>query len=511
MTAPVTALRRLGSNAAVLAGSQIASQVAIFVRNLLVVRALSPPEYGVAATFLLALTLGQSFANLSIGTLVVQAPDGEEPSFQRTAQFAQAFQGFALGLLLFLGAPLIGYMFQTPDAVWCYQMLGVAAVAQGLIHFDPTRYKRRDRFAPQAGAELFAELASLAFVAVGVHFIHDYTIAMWAVICQNCALAVSTHVLAERRYGWAWERSFATRILSFGWPMLMSSILLYVVMQGDRFLVGSAATLTKITTDWLGAAWQPARVFDKTDLALFSIAVSITLMPTTLIARVIGNMVFPALARNQADPARFRRVYSACAVLNAIAGTSAAVFFILAGENATALIYTESYRGVGAFIGWLGVIQALRILRGSLQGASLAMGDSQLPLWSLAARMVVVPVAVWVTITGGSLADLALTSVAGECVSLGVALIGLNRRFAMPFAILVPPVLFNAAVLAGAFLADTQLPAGHDLLAIALGVLGSGAVPLFGLAAFPGLRAELWGLVRPPGASAPPQPAGTPP
>jgi len=73
----------------VLAGSQILSQVAIFVRNLLVVRALSPPEYGVAATFLLALTLGQSFANLSIATLVAQAPDGEEPSFQRPAQFAQ--------------------------------------------------------------------------------------------------------------------------------------------------------------------------------------------------------------------------------------------------------------------------------------------------------------------------------------------------------------------------------------------------------------------------------------
>ncbi len=504
----MTALRRLTSNAAVLAGSQIASQVAIFVRNLLVVRALTPPEYGIAATFLLALTLGQSFANLSIGTLVVQAPDGEEPSFQRTAQFAQAIQGFALGLLLLLGAPLIGYMFQTPDAVWCYRMLGIAAVAQGLVHFDPTRFKRRDRFAPQAATELFAELASLAFVAAALSFIHDYTIAMWAVICQNCALAISSHVLAERRYGWSLERSFAARIFSFGWPMLMSSVLLYVVMQGDRFLVGSAATLTTLATDWFGAAWQSTHVFDKTDLALFSIAVSITLMPTTLIARVIGNMVFPALSRNQADPVRFQRVYSACAVLNAIAGTSAAVFFILAGANATALIYTESYRGVGAFIGWLGVIQALRILRGSLQGASLAMGDSQLPLWSLVARMVVLPMAIWVTITGGSLADLALTSVAGECVSLGVALIGLKRRFAMPFSILVPPILFAGAVLAAAFIAHTQLPVGHDALAIMLGVLAAGAVPLLGLAAFPGLRAELWGLLRP--ATGAPQHAGTP-
>src|SRR5262249_21314789 len=163
------------------------------------------------------------------------------------------------------------------------------------------------------------------------------------------------------------------------------SILLYVVMQGDRFLVGSARTLSQIAGNWLDAAWQGVRVFDKTDLALFSIAVSITLIPTTLIGRVIGNMVFPALSRNQSDPARFQRVYAACAVVKSVAGTAAAVFFIFAGASATALIYTDSYRGVGAFIGWLGVIQALRVLRGSIQGASLAMGDSQLPLWALIA------------------------------------------------------------------------------------------------------------------------------
>src|SRR5262249_31264049 len=160
----------------------------------------------------------------------------------------------------------------------------------------------------------------LVLVAVGLHFIHDYTIAMWAVICQNVGLTLVTHVLADRRYALSWERSYAARLLEFGWPMLASSILLYVVMQGDRFLVGSAATLSKIASDWLGAGWHPSRVFDKTDLALFSIAVSITLIPTTLIGRVIGNMVFPALSRNQADPVRFQRVYSACAVVNSVAG-----------------------------------------------------------------------------------------------------------------------------------------------------------------------------------------------
>jgi hypothetical protein len=174
------------------------------------------------------------------------------------------------------------------------------------------------------------------------------------------------------------------------------------------------------------------------------------------------------------------------------------------------MIYTDSYRGVAAFIGWLAVIQALRVLRGSPQGASLAMGDSQLPLWALIARMVVLPVALWVTIAGGSLATLALTSVAGECVALAVALVGLNRRFAVPYGILVPPILFAAAVLGGGFLLAARLPEGHDWLHVGVGVLGAAAVPLLALAAFPGMRREMWELVRPSAAEAH-QPVASPP
>jgi hypothetical protein len=124
--------------------------------------------------------------------------------------------------------------------------------------------------------------------------------------------------------------------------------------------------------------------------------------------------------------------------------------------------------------------------------------------------MVVLPVAIWVTISGGSLADLALTSVAGEGVALVVAGVGLNRRFAMPYGILLPPIVFAGVVLGCAFLVAERLPAAHDWLHIAAGLLAAAVVPVLALASFPGVRREVWELVRPSAAKAH-QPAASPP
>ena len=110
------------------AGLYSAGQVAVlacsFARNLILARMLTPAEFGVAATFALAMTLLEMSSDLSVDKLLVQTGDGLLGDLFPTAHTVQLLRGLLLGALFFcLGGP-IAAAFQTPEYAWAFRCLG---------------------------------------------------------------------------------------------------------------------------------------------------------------------------------------------------------------------------------------------------------------------------------------------------------------------------------------------------------------------------------------------------
>ena len=50
--------------------------------------------------------------------------------------------------------------------------------------------------------------------------------------------ALVSHLVAERPYRLVLDREIMAESLRFGWPLLVNGVLLFVVFNGDRVIVG---------------------------------------------------------------------------------------------------------------------------------------------------------------------------------------------------------------------------------------------------------------------------------
>lgn len=69
-----------------LLGGHAAVQFLSLARNFCIARLVSPEDFGVAATFALTLSMLEAIGDLSFNKLLIQDPEGEDPTLQAVLQ-----------------------------------------------------------------------------------------------------------------------------------------------------------------------------------------------------------------------------------------------------------------------------------------------------------------------------------------------------------------------------------------------------------------------------------------
>src|SRR5581483_3763845 len=137
--------------------------------------------------------------------------------------------------------------------------------------------------------------------------------------------------MAERRYAWAWHKEYIKRIVNFGWPLLINGLLMYVIFQGDRFIIGASRRLFSHSSYTLA------------DLGVYSVAFGLSMAPTMLVANVSTQLFLPLLSRAQEMKEQFERRYTGCLELVSLVAAVFAVPFILLGGWVVILVYGTKY------------------------------------------------------------------------------------------------------------------------------------------------------------------------
>jgi O-antigen/teichoic acid export membrane protein len=385
-----------------LGGGQAVNQACSFVRNVVLARLISPENFGIAATFAMTFSLMEMASNVSVPTLLVQAPDGDEELFESTGHQLLVWRGFLNSFLLLLLAAPLSTLFGVPQARWAFYCVAAIPLLRGFVHLDLSRFQRHMRFTPQVLVDTISSLLVTLLAWPLAAWLRDYSAMLWLILLQAALYTIGSWLVAERRYRWAWDRNYLRRYMSFGWPLLVNGLLMYGILQGDRFIIGASRRLFAHS------------VYTLADLGIYSVAFAVTMAPSSLFVSVATALFLPLLSRSQDSRHQFDRRYAACSQLASSCGLLIAVPSILMGPFVVPWIYGQRYEAAGALVGWLGAMWGIRMFRASPTLAAMAVGDTRNSMIANIFRSTAIVGMLVVAGSGWSLSWIAICSLAGE-------------------------------------------------------------------------------------------------
>jgi O-antigen/teichoic acid export membrane protein len=357
-----------------------------FGSNLLMTRLLVPEMFGVMSIAVIVLVGLAMFSDFGLKQCIVQSERGHDPAFLGTAWLIQALQG-ALLWLIALGISLAvfvtdrigtfpqGSVYASPILPQVIAILSSGVLIAGLGSTKFHEASRRLMLGRVAQVEIMSQIVGLACMLTWVAFDRSIWALVSGAVSSAAARTCLSHVWLPGPVNlWRWDASAFREIIRFGKWMFLSSILGFLVNNGDRLLLGG--------------------LVDSHVLGLYAIAYLLFSVIEQVLGTIIGELVFPALSEiireNRADlKARYYRFQLIIASLSyAISGITMG-----AGQAIVDLIYDRRYRQAGLLLEILAV-GLLAIPWRSATLCLLALGKPQIMSYTVGVRLLTLCLAV---------------------------------------------------------------------------------------------------------------------
>lgn len=469
--------KRILAGFSILAGGQILAQSFALVRNIIIARLISPDDFGIAATFVVTVSLFEMISNLAVDQLLVQASDGNKPRFLATAHVFQALRGLLNAGLIFGLAWPISYLFKVPEALWAFQCLAIVPLVIGFEHLDIKRLHRQLRFKRDVAAETVSQFILVAAAwPIGI-WLGNYSAMLVLLIGQVIARTLLSHILASCPYRWALDRKFLYRILSFGWPLLINGLLMFGIFQGDKVIIGS--------------------FYSMTDLGMYAVAFTATMVPTMIVIRITGALCLPVLSSVKDVEQSFRRRFKLINQTHALVAITIASALIVGGQGLIDLVFDVKYTSAGLFIGWLAVMQMFRMVRAAPSLAAMARGDTRTMMLSNIVRSGAIIPMLAVAVLGTNIVWIAIFATIGEVAATIFAARRMRMLHNIPYKTYLWPPLVAALLMVaiGATTAMLDVPK-HAFIVLSSMAVGSLITMAISLLCFNSIREEMIQVIR---------------
>lgn len=454
----------MGKAIGLILSGNIASAALMMMRTLLVSRLITLEDFGIGSLFLLALAMVEMMSALGFQQQIIQASDGDSARFQAALQGFSVLRGLILALVLFTFARPIALFFSVPDAIWAFQVIAGVPLVSGFAHFDSHRLSRQMKFVPLITVTLLPPLGSLFSVLPLYHVFGDYRVLLFAILVQMALSIVVSHSVAQRRYNLRLDLPLILRCLRFGWPLMVSGALMFLVFNGERAIIGRALGLEA--------------------LALFSMALSLTLTPALVLARSTMSFFLPQVSAVRGTE-RFAGLAMAVLQAHILLGCGMVAGVALFGGPFLITVVGEKYAAALPFLVWLATLQAFRVFEGGCAILALGAGHTKNEVFANVVRVSLLPLAWLVVANGGGVMPLIWIGVAGEGAGFAIALALVLAKQNLALRPILAPLALGLLLLAIAC-----------FLNLAIGPIERGLAFLFILAAMALTMAELHTYLR---------------
>ena len=348
--------------------------------NLVLTRLLQPHMFGLMTLVNIFVQGLQGFSDVGIGPSIIQSKRGDDPVFLNTAWTVQVLRGLALGAVSALIAWPVAQLYGEPQLLWLLPVAGLAAVIAG---FNSTALFTLNRHLDLSKLTLRSLAGQVVGAAVMITVALQYP-SVWALLAGNLAAAVATLILSHTllsgpRNRFAWDRSAAREMMSFGRWIFVSTLLTFLALQADRLIFGKLVSLT--------------------ELGIYGVAAMMAALPTQAILKLGGVVVFPAYSRAKAAGSDFQTVFDRVR-LPLLAGAGLITAGMVAGgEHLIELLYDSRYHGAGRMLQLLAVSGWFQVMQVTNGSALLALGSPRSVAASnvvkLTSMVIFVPLGFW--------------------------------------------------------------------------------------------------------------------
>lgn len=331
-------------------GVQVTMQLLVIA---LLARLLEPQAFGLVAAAYITIDLCQLLSEAGASAAVVyrQRIDRE---FVGTAWLTSIAIGVFLFAVLVLAAAPIAGVLAMPELPPVLMALGGVFVLMGISRVPEALLQRELRFAALMKINLASQVIGYVLPAVVLALMGCGVWALVAGTLLQCLIkAVYVGTGAYRSWGLKYSRSASRELLGFGMGITKERLWNYVVVQGDRFVIGR-----RLGAETLGQYHVMA----------------IALLPSRYFGDVIDNVFFPVMARMRHDRERLTTTW-----LNLITNCfvfmfGAGMFMAANGEAIVSLVFGERWLTQNAVFQVLATGAGFRIISRVSDSLNRALG-----------------------------------------------------------------------------------------------------------------------------------------
>jgi O-antigen/teichoic acid export membrane protein len=427
--------RQILKGGVLLSVGQAAALVLSFVRNLIIARLVGPENMGIAAGFAATMSALELTSDLGLLKIVIQDDEADQPEFLGTAHSLVCLRALIPTVGLFLLAQPFANWFNSPHAVWAFQLLALAPLIKAFSHLDLYRCHRHLRYGPLTCVEICSQAAGLAAGVLSAWISQDYRAVLISILVQAMTYTFASHIAATVPYRLRWSPEIARRILTFGWPLLINGLLMFLGVHSDRFII--------------------VRGFGLEIVGIFAVASALVVVPSHALHRILNSLILPLLSASKSNRDLLLAQYRKAAHTTATLAVCLVAALAMIGPECVVLFYGSEFSRAAGWMGLLAALQAVRLIRCIPTQAALALGATCLIMWANVVRAAAIPLAAVAAFMGASMELVLVCFCIAELLALMYSVVGLELATSVRAVELLAPTTWPAAVIAMLVLIDT--------------------------------------------------------
>jgi O-antigen/teichoic acid export membrane protein len=349
--------------------AKLVIQVASWAGTLIIVRLLTPEDYGLMAKVAVVCAIAGAIAEFGLEAAIVRAVDVTRDDLRKIFGVSLAL-GAGMTMAVAAMAPAFALLFQEQRLIWPIAAASLQIIV-GAVSVVPKAMATRELlFRRLSAIEMAAAVAGIGATLI----LAVWGAGVWALVLGSLLGAITRSIsllaLGERVSPLFSLRGIGEH-LRFGLTVAGNRVSYFIVVQSD-VIIGSAFLST-------------------TEIGQYSVALQLATLPMAKVMGTINQIALPAVARQQDDLPRLRQ-----SVLKAIGLIALFAFPTLWGVSAVApelvrvLFGPKWIESIPALV-ILPLIVPVRMVCGVLFTTSLALGNRQLDLRNTIINFVLLP------------------------------------------------------------------------------------------------------------------------
>ena len=263
------------------------AQLVTFIVSIILARILDPEDYGTIALVTVFISVLQVFVDSGLSTALIQKKEADDLDFSSVFYF-----NFAVCLILYVGmffaAPYIAGFYDDPALVSIVRVISLTIVISGIKGIQQSYVSRNMLFKRFFFSTLGGTIIS-AFLGIGMAY---SGFGVWAIVVQQLSNATIDTLILWLTVKWRPKRIFSwvrlKILLSFGWKLLVSSLIDTVYNNLRNLIIG--------------------KIYTPTDLAYYNQGDKFPKVIITNINSSIDSVLLPTLAFAQDEPEQVKNM-----------------------------------------------------------------------------------------------------------------------------------------------------------------------------------------------------------